>query len=172
MKYLSILLALAVPALGAVLDNTYELKLILEGDGEDAVLRLTDENIPAHVSLDSETAISGRDATLAPRANIWCDPTHRNLAPRYDCRVLADSIRYSLNVISAGSTRHITYNSCYFSWSGDFNGHMKDLYSPSLGVVNGCPWTEGSTTYCSGTAEGYLPNSVGICVSNRASPCG
>lgn len=110
MKHIAILVALAVPILGAAVahgatPNRHNLTLVFEGTGEEATLRLLPEHVSAHVSLDPLTPVPGviserDDKQLSRRWSVWCDPTHRNAASSNGCRILAQSIQNSAIVVN------------------------------------------------------------------------
>lgn len=182
--HLATLVGFAVPILGAAVahgatPNRHNLTLVLGGTGEEATLRLLPEHVPAHVSLDPLTPVPGAiserdDKQLSRRWSVWCDPTHRNAASSNDCRILAQSIQNSAIVVNKDSTRHISYSSCYFSWSGNFDGYIGDLWYAGIDVINACSFRSGSNPddiFVTGAGLDYVAVGVDQCISNRASPC-
>lgn len=87
----------------------YNLTLILEGSGADAVWRLTDENVPAHALLSRDTAAVD-PMPLGKRWDRECHTSHG--APSDDCRTLTNSIHYS-NAGIPKEPRNIVYHNCY-----------------------------------------------------------
>ena len=179
MKYLYILLPLAALINAAPTANepsveSYDLKLVLEGTGEDAVWRLRDEDIPAHVNTTIDTSFDTSNVSpnhsLARRWTVNC--FNSNKAEAKQCRILADSIRYSRSPIP-NSPRHIVYGGCYISWSKVVKKDQSAFYSGASDTLSACinGSNGGGQPLVSGVARNYLENGVTQCLSNRAKGC-
>ncbi|KAH7371038.1 hypothetical protein BKA66DRAFT_470468 [Pyrenochaeta sp. MPI-SDFR-AT-0127] len=159
----------------------YDLKLVLEGTGEDAVWRLRDEDIPTYVDTSEEAAnftLTPRDSP-APRGTLdarnkrpWQVNCHdNNQAEAAQCRILMDSIRYSRSPLPR-SPRHIAYGGCYISWSAVVNKEQSALYSGALDTLAFCQnGHNGGQPTVSGVAWEYLEVEVTQCLSNRPNGC-
>ncbi|KAF2130574.1 hypothetical protein P153DRAFT_430747 [Dothidotthia symphoricarpi CBS 119687] len=154
---------------------SHDLKLVLEGTGEDAVWRLLDANIPAHVDTSPGTttsALARRSAslTLDKRWEIQCHDS--NKAEATQCRVLADSVRNSRSPIPR-SPRQIVYGNCYISWSAVVNKDQSSLYYAAADTTDQCRngVNGNGEPLVSGVAKGYLEVGVAQCLSNRGTGC-
>ncbi|KAK3294180.1 uncharacterized protein B0H64DRAFT_400071 [Chaetomium fimeti] len=193
MKSFAAILALAAStALGAALPSAassstaspqpHNLKLVLDQDESgEAVWRLLDENLPAHVaqrrnlgghgntSPAAREPRSGSDSGLTKRA---AECHNSNRAYSDDCRTLADSIQYSTAPVPS-SSRHIAYATCYISWSKVFEGEQSRFWGGAYDTLHDCTGGNPGDThnYVSGVIRGYLPNGAAQCLSNRAKGC-
>ncbi|KAL2128170.1 hypothetical protein VTI74DRAFT_9561 [Chaetomium olivicolor] len=181
MKSFAALLALAASTVlgAAVLDRSSEpaphnLTLILDTDNEgNAVWRLTEENIPAHVKrrgVDSTTEARARP--LDKRGSPECHTNNR--AYHDDCTILINSIQHSNSPVP-NSPRNIVYATCYISWSKVFSGAQSALWPGAYDILGACltgrlPELE-DHNYVSGVIRGYLPNGAAECLSGRATGC-
>jgi hypothetical protein len=183
MKSFAVILALAAStALGAALPapaepQAHELKLVLDKDESgEAVWRLLDENIPAHVAQrralgDADTsAPQPRDSGLLTKRAAECHNSNR--AYTDDCRTLAESIQYSKSPVP-NSPRHIAYATCYISWSKVFQGDQSRFWAGAYDTIYFCNGGNPGDTHnsVSGVIRGYLPNGAAQCLSNRAKGC-
>jgi hypothetical protein len=158
--------------------NDYNLTLILEGAEENAVWRLTDDNIPDFVSKDPSPVVVASPANasqpntplIQKRWSRTCDKD--NAAVANDCRILTESIRYSSNKIP-NNLRHIVYSSCFISWNKAINAQIKALWPGAADTLAQCTFNPGQEfALVSGIANNYhSPNNVHQCMSNRAKHC-
>ncbi|KAL1848160.1 hypothetical protein VTK73DRAFT_10175 [Phialemonium thermophilum] len=149
----------------------YDLTLVLEGTGDDAVWRLTDENVPPHVweRVKNSTDVDApANPGLAKRWSYQCSTSH--LAPASDCAILIDSIQYSTAPIPE-SPRDIVYANCYISWSAVVSGPQLALWPGGLDLYYFCSYYSGGTRFVSGVTRDYLALNVAQCLSNRHNGC-
>ena len=184
MKSFAVILALvASTALGAALPSAaepqaHELKLVLDTDESgEAVWRLLDENIPAHVAqrralgADAPAPQSQpRDSGLLTKRGAECHNSNRAYSD--DCRTLANSIQYSSSPVP-NSPRNIAYATCYISWSKVFQGEQSRFWAGAVDTLHDCTGGNPGDTHnsVSGVIRGYLPNGAAQCLSNRATGC-
>ncbi|KAL1848161.1 hypothetical protein VTK73DRAFT_10176 [Phialemonium thermophilum] len=107
--------AVAVPSIPA--PDSYNLTLVLGGEGDAQYWELTEENMPPGISSTEFmfTALSNSRRGLDKRGSIECSDSHQSGTA--DCVSLINALFRDLSGIPT-SPRNIRYNNCYAQFSG------------------------------------------------------
>jgi hypothetical protein len=167
----STVLGAAVPA--PATPQPHNLTLVLDtDDAGEAIWRLLDENIPAHVKRDGAhaRAVSPAEPQGLGKRGAECYSSHRAYSD--DCRILDQSIQFSTSPVP-NSPRNIVYATCYISWSKVFTGEQSRFWAGAYDTIADCTGGSAGDTHnmVSGIVRGYLPNGAAQCLSNRATGC-